>query len=150
MINKQFDLNKFYSQSAKMSDFLKGKGHNISRTTLLHGLSVMMGEKNWNTLKPKLKSSVDLIKKENDETYPVIISEKSLFNETLYFIDDYFPMEKLKECISSMFKKEYSRKEYSLHGINEYIIFDNHSIVKDNFALEDSSNNLANPSFIIK
>lgn len=150
MINKQFDLNKFYSQSAKMSDFLKGKGHNISRTTLLHGLSVMMGEKNWNTLKPKLKSSVDLIKKENDETYPVIISEKSLFNETLYFIDDYFPMEKLKECISSMFKKEYSRKEYSLHGINEYIIFDNHSIVKDNFALEDISNNLDNPSFIIK
>lgn len=54
MINKQFDLNKFYAQSAKMSDFLKGKGHDISRTTLLHGLSVMMGEKNWNTLKPKL------------------------------------------------------------------------------------------------
>lgn len=150
MINKQFDLNKFYAQSAKMSDFLKGKGHNIPRTTLFHGLSVMMGEKNWNTLKPKLNSSVDLIKKENDDTHPAIISEKSLFNETLYFIDDYFPMEKLKECISSMFKKEYSDKEYSLHGINEYVIFDNHSLFKDDFSLEDISHNLDNPSFIIK
>lgn len=45
MLNKNFNLTSFKSQASKMSDFLNGKGHNIPKTTLYHGLSVMFGEK---------------------------------------------------------------------------------------------------------
>lgn len=55
MISKNFDLKTFKNKAANASDFLKSKGHDIPKTTLLHTLSVFLGEKNWNSLQASLK-----------------------------------------------------------------------------------------------
>lgn len=55
MINKEFNLNKFKKQSAKVSGFLSEKGHVIPKSTILHALSIFLEEKNWNTLSAKLE-----------------------------------------------------------------------------------------------
>lgn len=155
MINKQFDLNKFYAQSAKMSDFLKGKGHNISRTTLLHGLSVMMGEKNWNTLKPKLQQS--LLEQNTDEPkavlndkYGINPSIKSIDYSYMYFCDQAFEKQKLVECIESLFNNTNDYPKYNLDDIYDYDFFDKELLFKDEFSLNDAIDRMDDPSFIIK
>lgn len=55
MISKNYDLKSFKNKAAQTSDFLKSKGHDIPKTTLLHSLSLFMGEKNWNTMQAALK-----------------------------------------------------------------------------------------------
>lgn len=55
MINKEFNLDKFKKQSAKVSGFLSEKGHAIPKSTILHALSIFLEEKNWNTLSAKLE-----------------------------------------------------------------------------------------------
>lgn len=55
MINKEFNLDKFKKQSAKVSGFLNEKGHTIPKSTIMHALSIFLEEKNWNTLSAKLK-----------------------------------------------------------------------------------------------
>ncbi len=155
MINKQFDLNKFYAQSAKMSDFLKGKGHNISRTTLLHGLSVMMGEKNWNTLKPKLQQS--LLEQNTDEPkavlndkYGINPSIKAINYGHIYFCDEVFESERLIECVESLFNNTNNYPKYNLDDIYDYDIFDKDSLFKDDFSLNDAFDRMNDPTFITK
>lgn len=55
MISKNYDLKSFKNKAAQTSDFLKSKGYDIPKTTLLHSLSLFMGEKNWNTMQAALK-----------------------------------------------------------------------------------------------
>lgn len=55
MISKNYDLKSFKNKAAQTSDFLKSKGYDIPKTTLLHSLSLFMGEKNWNTMQATLK-----------------------------------------------------------------------------------------------
>lgn len=55
MISKNYDLKIFKNKAAQTSDFLKSKGYDIPKTTLLHSLSLFMGEKNWNTMQVALK-----------------------------------------------------------------------------------------------
>lgn len=149
MINKQFDLNKFYSQSAKMSDFLKGKGHNISRTTLLHGLSVMMGEKNWNTLQSKLVSShaEPLIPQEKLLTASEVSSSISWDEENIVIFNDKFEQRYLISCIESLFNKTMVHKQYKLNNIHNYKLFEESSLLH---SLSDAFQELNNPSFLIK
>jgi len=155
MINKQFDLNKFYAQSAKMSDFLKGKGHDISRTTLLHGLSVMMGEKNWNTLKPKLeKSSLEQNTEESKEIlndkYGINPSIKAINYGNIYFGGEAFESERLIECVESLFNNTNNYPKYNLDDIHDYEIFDKDSLFKDDFSLNDAFDRMNDPTFITK
>ena len=55
MISKNYDLKIFKNKASQTSDFLKSKGYDIPKTTLLHSLSLFMGEKNWNTMQAALK-----------------------------------------------------------------------------------------------
>lgn len=55
MINKEFNLDKFKKQSAKVSGFLNEKGHTIPKSTIMHALSIFLEEKNWNTLSAKFE-----------------------------------------------------------------------------------------------
>ena len=55
-MKKQFNLQNFKSSSAKMSDYLKNKGHKIPYNVLLNSLSLFLGEKNWNTLEGLLQN----------------------------------------------------------------------------------------------
>ena len=48
-MKKEFSLQSFKSSAFNASDFLKSKGHNIPRSTMLNALSVFTGMKNWNT-----------------------------------------------------------------------------------------------------
>lgn len=150
MINKQFDLNKFYSQSAKMSDFLKGKGHNISRTTLLHGLSVMMGEKNWNTLKPKL----DLPPEQKNLKEQLLSVSNTPDNgnwdkDDIIIFNEIFNKNNLIQCVESLFKYPESYPRYNIDEIYEYKLFDVYRIY-ENLSIEDALLKLDDPSFLIK
>lgn len=55
-INKEYSLQTFKASASNTSQFLEGKGYKIPQTTLLHALSVFVGEKNWNTLQGLLKN----------------------------------------------------------------------------------------------
>lgn len=56
-MNKEFTLQNFKSASSNASDYLKGKGHDVSRAVMLNMLSVFLGAKNWNTLEAQLSKS---------------------------------------------------------------------------------------------
>lgn len=101
MINKDFNLDKFKKQSAKVSDFLKQKKHPIPKTTLLHALSIFLEEKDWNTLSAKLTNKkIEKITDEKEDQYFSILYqlyleifgekfpffEESVFSENIYNI----------------------------------------------------------------
>lgn len=149
MINKQFDLNKFYAQSAKMSDFLKGKGHNIPRTTLFHGLSVMMGEKNWNTLKPKLDLPLE---QKNSKEQLLSVSNAPVNGawdkDAIIIFNEIFNKNKLIECIESLFKYPESYPRYNIDDIYDYEIFETSLLSKKDLFVDDAISHLDDPSFL--
>lgn len=150
MINKQFDLHKFKAQSAKMSDFLKGKGHDISRITLLNGLSVMMGEKNWNTLKPKL----DLPPEQKNLKEQLLSVSNTPDNgnwdkDDIIIFNEIFNKNNLIQCVESLFKYPESYPRYNIDEIYEYKLFDLYRIY-ENLSIEDALLKLDDPSFLIK
>lgn len=98
MINKQFDLNSFKAQASKMSDFLNGKGHKIPKSTLYHGLAVMMGDPNWNTLQAKLNPNN--IKKESRET-------KSSYSDLISFAGQFFSKQETFNILNGIFNESY-------------------------------------------
>jgi len=98
MINKQFDLNSFKAQASKMSDFLNGKGHKIPKSTLYHGLAVMIGEPNWNTLQAKLNPNN--IKKESRET-------KSSYSDLISFAEHFFSKQETFNILNGIFNESY-------------------------------------------
>lgn len=54
-MNKNFTLQSFKSAVSNASDYLKGKGLEVSHSTMLNVFSVFLGSKNWNTLQAELK-----------------------------------------------------------------------------------------------
>lgn len=58
-INKEYTLQTFKASASNTSQFLESKGYKVPQTTLLHALSVFVGEKNWNTLQALLKNKVE-------------------------------------------------------------------------------------------
>lgn len=84
-MNKNFTLQSFKSAVSNASDYLKGKGLEVSHSTMLNVFSVFLGSKNWNTLQAelkeknnkdvgdndlyKLKSGIILIISENEQDY---------------------------------------------------------------------------------
>lgn len=98
MINKQFDLNSFKAQASKMSDFLNGKGHKIPKSTLYHGLAVMMGDPNWNTLQAKLNPNN--IKKENQKA-------KGSYSDLISFAGQLFSRKETLNILTSIFNECY-------------------------------------------
>lgn len=63
-MNKNFTLQSFKSAVSNASDYLKGKGLEVSHSTMLNVFSVFLGSKNWNTLQAELKEKN--IKSDND------------------------------------------------------------------------------------
>lgn len=98
MINKQFDLNSFKAQASKMSDFLNGKGHKIPKSTLYHGLAVMMGDPNWNTLQAKLNPNN--VKKEN-------IDNKGSYSDLISFAGQLFSKQETFNILNGIFNESY-------------------------------------------
>lgn len=98
-MNKNFTLQSFKSAVSNASDYLKGKGLEVSHSTMLNVFSVFLGSKNWNTLQAelkeknnkdvgdndlyKLKSGIILIISENEQDYVDYINNviiKKIFN----------------------------------------------------------------------
>lgn len=98
MINKQFDLNSFKAQASKMSDFLNGKGHKIPKSTLYHGLAVMMGDPNWNTLHAKLNPNN--VKKEN-------MDNKGSYSDLISFTEQFFSKQETFNIFNGIFNESY-------------------------------------------
>lgn len=65
-MNKKFTLQSFKSAVSNASDYLKGKGLEVSHSTMLNVFSVFLGSKNWNTLQAELKEKNN---KEVDDNY---------------------------------------------------------------------------------
>lgn len=65
-MNKNFTLQSFKSAVSNASDYLKGKGLEVSHSTMLNVFSVFLGSKNWNTLQAELKEKNN---KEVDDNY---------------------------------------------------------------------------------
>lgn len=151
MINKQFDLNKFYAQSAKISDFLKGKGYAIPKITLLNGLSVMMGEKNWNTLRAKLDTSYiePIISQEQQLSVSETSDIGNWDKDNIIIFNETFNKNKLIQCVESLFKYPESYPRYNIDDIYEYKLFDEYRIF-ENLSIEDALLKLDDPSFLIK
>ena len=98
MINKQFDLNSFKAQASKMSDFLNGKGYKIPKSTLYHGLAVMMGDPNWNTLHAKLNPNN--VKKEN-------MDNKGSYSDLISFAEQLFSKQETFNILNGIFNESY-------------------------------------------
>lgn len=95
-MNKNFTLQSFKSAVSNASDYLKGKGLEVSHSTMLNVFSVFLGSKNWNTLQAelkeknnkdvgdndlyKLKSGIILIISENEQDYINNVITKKIFN----------------------------------------------------------------------
>lgn len=54
-MNKNFTLQSFKSAVSNASDYLKGKGFEAPRSSMLEAFSIFLGSKNWNTLQASLK-----------------------------------------------------------------------------------------------
>lgn len=79
-INKEYTLQTFKASVSNTSQFLEGKGYKIPQTTLLHALSVFVGEKNWNTLQPLLKNKPEK-QTQSDNNIPKDVNK--IINELL-------------------------------------------------------------------
>lgn len=145
MISKEFDLNKFKAQSSKVSDFLKGKGHDIPKSTLHHALSVMMGERNWNTLESKLKPQNKLEE-----------SSSNIFNaDNFIFLSTIFKRTDAIKCIQCLFSEPEKYKYFDVNHIYNFSLFSQSMpeyvftsplLLAKNFEIKDdtSSKNLFN------
>jgi len=129
MINKQFDLNSFKAQASKMSDFLNGKGHKIPKSTLYHGLSVMMGEANWNTLHAKLNPKS--VKKETQENKPS-------FSDMITFAGQTFSKANTFNIIRDFFSDVYINSSFSIDEALDNLISNALSrTMRDNIAISN-------------
>lgn len=83
-MKKQFNLQSFKSSAAKMSDYLKNKGHKVPYSVLLNSLSLFLGEKNWNTLEHVFndsKSDQQSLFDKNSSIYIISSSQQSKIDE---------------------------------------------------------------------
>lgn len=119
-INKEYTLQTFKASASNTSQFLEGKGYKIPQTTLLHALSVFVGEKNWNTLQALLKNKSDektccehdsenitkiidkILENLNDTSYLCIVKEET--EETLSFIKN--RLQKIKEKLFARWEED--------------------------------------------
>lgn len=131
MINKQFDLNSFKAQASKMSDFLNGKGHKIPKSTLYHGLAVMMGDPNWNTLQAKLNPNN--IKKESREN-------KSSYSDLISFAGQIFSKKETFNILNGIFNESYMTGSNRNKAFEQLITNALQRMTKDRVCIQELSN----------
>ena len=90
MNNINLTLEQFKQRSAKTSRYLKDKGFDIPKSTLSQSLSLMFGEKNWNTLQAKLKKESAKTNKNISDESITTTTEKEIKAFYLKIFKPYF------------------------------------------------------------
>jgi hypothetical protein len=129
MNNINLTLEQFKQRSAKTSRYLKDKGFDIPKSTLSQSLSLMFGEKNWNTLQAKLK-------KESAKT------NKNISDESITTTTE----KEIKAFYLKIFKPYFSIIDYDLFNIEIKKIA---QLMENKFILSEYFHKLciSNPSF---
>lgn len=137
------NLQKFKRSTKRFEEFLHSKNHTIEHSTLLNGLSIFMGYKDWHTLKDSF---------DNDNS--VVIEKTKKSSLKIYIKRGIYNCEHLdKNTILDLIGKEFKSDDYLLfsdHPVN--FISKNNLKPETFFGCEDKNIVLFNPnfSFLIK
>lgn len=108
MIKAKYDLNKFKKSVKRAEEFFNKKEHKIPHSTLLNGLSVFMGYKDWHTLKDTLETSP-----ETQITQDTVVTLKPVVN--IYIKRGKYKGEHLdKEVMLGLIKNQFPENNYLL------------------------------------
>lgn len=137
------NLQKFKRSTKRFEEFLHSKNHTIEHSTLLNGLSIFMGYKDWHTLKNTFDTNnSDIIDKPKKSSLKIYIKRGVYNGEHLD-----------KHTILDLIGKEFNSDDYLLfsdHPVN--FINKNNLKFETFFGSEDKNIVFFNPnfSFLIK
>lgn len=141
--NMKTNLQKFKRSTKRFEEFLHSKNHTIEHSTLLNGLSIFMGYKDWHTLKNTFDTNnSDIIDKPKKSSLKIYIKRGVYNGEHLD-----------KHTILDLIGKEFNSDDYLLfsdHPVN--FINKNNLKFETFFGSEDKNIVFFNPnfSFLIK
>lgn len=141
--NMKTNLQKFKRSTKRFEEFLHSKNHTIEHSTLLNGLSIFMGYKDWHTLKNTFDTNnPDFINKPKKSSLKIYIKRGVYNGEHLD-----------KHIILDLIGKEFNSSDYLLfsdHPVN--FINKNNLKFETFFGSEEKNIVFFNPnfSFLIK